>query len=107
MRICGDPIAPAERITSFLALTTVILFLLFLKITPFAVLFSRINLQTRAFVIIVKFSLSRTGSRYPRDVLQRSPLNTVRSKIPKPSWQNPLMSFVSLYPASFPALIKA
>ena len=66
-----------------------------------------INLQTSALVIMVKFFLSRTGSRYPRDVLQRSPLNTVRSKIPKPSWQNPLISSVSLYPASFPALIKA
>ena len=61
--MCGDPTAPALRITSFFAFTFTISLFLFLKHMPSAVLSSKFKLQTSAFVKIVKFFLLRIGSR--------------------------------------------
>ena len=102
--MCGDPTAPALRIT-FFAFTFTISLYLFLKHMPLLCYLQNLNCKQAHLLKLLNFSI--TYDQVTFDALHRSPLNTVRSNIPKPSWQNPLISSVSLYPASFPALIKA
>ena len=62
-KICGDPKAPDERITSLSANNWNVSFLLLIHSTPFAELsFIRI-LLTFVSVNTVRFSLSRAGTK--------------------------------------------
>ena len=63
-KICGDPNAPDDKITSLVALKVKVLFSASIHSTPFAELFSIIILLTWVSVRTVKLSRSRAGTRY-------------------------------------------
>ena len=82
--MCGEPIEPADKITSLFAATSIILPLCS-YLTPTAFLPSSITLCTKACVITVKLLRDIAGRKYAFAVEARTPLLTVMCIGPKPS----------------------